>query len=73
MAYEMGTTKTDNRIGKTLMAIGRPISKVVGMWQRRFGKNTNPAGFGTGLVLIGIFTILRAVVALGNLLGKKNK
>lgn len=71
MAYKMGIAPNDNTTGKVLMLIGRPISKFVGIWQRRFGKSTSPAGFGTGVILIGVFAVLRTIVALGKLLGKK--
>lgn len=59
-----------NKTGLALMAIGAPISKAVGLWQRWFGPSKKPAGFIKGLALIKIFVLLRAVVAIGKLLGK---
>jgi hypothetical protein len=70
MAFLMGTRAQDNPTGKLLMSIGKPISKAVGVWQRVFGKSNKPAGFFKGAVLIGVFTLLRAVVAIGKI-GKK--
>lgn len=60
----------NNKTGAALMAIGAPISKVVGVWQRWFGPSKKPAGFIKGLLLIKVFIVLRAIVALGKLLGK---
>lgn len=67
MAHKMGVRPTTNYTGLVLMAIGAPISKVVGFIQRKFGKSDKPTGVGTGLLLVGIFAILLGIVKLGNL------
>ena len=54
-----------NRTGLALMIIGTPISKAVGVWNRVFGPSTKPTGFIKGMALIGVFTLLRAIVAIG--------
>lgn len=71
MAYKMGILEQDNKVGKLLMSVGIPICFVVGKWQRVFGKSDKPAGWLKGASIIGICTVLRTVVAIGNLLGKK--
>jgi hypothetical protein len=53
------------------MYAGIPICAVVGKWQRWFGKSNKPAGWFKGAAIIGICGVLRTVVAVGNLLGKK--
>ena len=72
MAYKMGIKKDINKTGFVLMMVGIPISKAVGVRQRIFGKNNKPAGFGKGLILIGIFMLLNVIVEIGKL-GKKTK
>ena len=71
MAYRMGVREKDNKVGKILMYAGIPISIAVGKWQRWFGKSEKPAGWFKGAAIIGICAVLRTVVAIGNLLGKK--
>jgi hypothetical protein len=60
----------NSRTGFALMVVGTPISYAVGVWRRVFGASKKPAGFVKGLALIGVFTLLRTVVAIGKLLGK---
>ena len=51
----MGELKTINKTGFVLHMIGGTISKVVGTWNKIFGKSNKPAGFTTGISLIIIF------------------
>lgn len=62
MAYLMGNENEKNVAGKVLMAVGKPICKVIGMWQRWFGKSDQPTGLFKGFLLWGIFAILRFIV-----------
>jgi len=72
MAYQMKESMLPNNTGKAIMAIGTPICKVVGVWQRVFGPSKQPAGFGKGLMLIPVFVLLKLVAELGRLIeGKK--
>jgi len=72
MAYQMSESLLPNNTGKAIMAIGTPICKVVGVWQRVFGPSKQPAGFGKGLMLIPVFVLLKLVAELGRLIeGKK--
>jgi len=72
MAYQMKQSLLPNHTGKAIMAIGTPICKVVGAWQRVFGSSKKPAGFGKGLMLIPVFVLLKLVAELGQLIeGKK--
>jgi len=73
MAYRMGEMKTVNKTGLVLHVIGGSISKIVGTWNKLFGKKNKPAGFATGLSLIFIFVILKGIVTVGKLLGSKTK
>lgn len=74
MAYRMGTRETGNNIGKALMLIGIPISKVVGVWQRVVGPSKKPAGLIKGSMLVAVFCLLKAIVTVGNILKvKKSK
>ena len=73
MAYKMGLKETINKTGFVLMMVGIPISKVVGIWQRVFGKSTKPTGFGKGLMLIAIFVLLKTIVEIGKLFGQKTE
>jgi hypothetical protein len=73
MAHQMGERAETNNIGLALMAIGAPISWVVGKWKKLFGPRKTPAGFGTGLGLIAIFIALKTIVHIGNLFNKANK
>ena len=68
MAYQMGRRPFGNSTGKAIMAVGTPICKVVGVWQRVIGPSKNPAGFGKGLMLIPVFVALKTVAVLGKLL-----
>jgi hypothetical protein len=72
MAYQMKQSLLPNNTGKAIMAIGTPICKVVGVWQRVFGSSKNPPGFGKGLMLIPVFVLLKLVAEIGGLIeGKK--
>ncbi len=62
MAYLMGSEKDKNAAGRVLMNVGKPICKVIGMWQRWFGKSDQPTGLFKGFLLWGIFAILRFIV-----------
>lgn len=68
MAYQMGKRPFGNDTGKAIMAVGTPICKAVGVWQRVIGPSKNPAGFGKGLMLIPVFVALKTVAVLGKLL-----
>lgn len=68
MAYQMGKRPFGNSTGKAIMAVGTPICKAVGVWQRVIGPSKNPAGFGKGLMLIPVFVALKTVAVLGKLL-----
>jgi hypothetical protein len=71
MAYQMGRRESSNATGKAIMAVGTPICKVVGVWQRVIGPSKRPAGFGKGLMLIPVFVALRTVAGLGKLFTRK--
>ena len=72
MAYQMKESMLPNNTGKAIMAIGTPICKIVGVWQRVFGPSKKPAGFGKGLMLIPVFVLLKLVAELGRLIeGRK--
>ena len=71
MAYQMGRRESSNATGKAIMAVGTPICKVVGVWQRVMGPSKRPAGFGKGLMLIPVFVALRTVAGLGKLFTRK--
>ena len=71
MAYRIGKRLLDNSTGKVIMAVGTPICKVVGVWQRWFGPSKKPAGFGRGLMLIPVFVLLKVIAELGKLLEKR--
>jgi len=71
MAYQMKQSLLPNNTGKAIMAIGTPICKIVGVWQRIFGPSKQPAGFGKGLMLIPVFVLLKLVAELGRLLEGK--
>lgn len=62
MAYLMGNENEKNAAGRVLMAVGKPICKVIGVWQRWFGKSEKPTGLFKGFLLWGIFAILRFIV-----------
>ena len=62
----------NNRTGLALMIVGTPISYTVGVWRRIFGPARKPAGFVKGLALIGIFVLLRGIVAVSDIF-KGNK
>jgi hypothetical protein len=61
MAYLMGVEKKDNLAGKVIMALGKPICKVVGRWQTIFGKSKKPAGLIQGYSLWLLFAIFRLI------------
>jgi len=72
MAYQMKESMLPNNTGKAIMAIGTPICKIVGVWQRVVGPSNKPAGFGKGLMLIPVFVLLKLVADLGRLIeGRK--
>jgi hypothetical protein len=72
MAYQMKESMLPNNTGKAIMAIGTPICKIVGVWQRVVGPSKKPAGFGKGLMLIPVFVLLKLVAELGRLIeGRK--
>lgn len=72
MAYQMKESMLPNNTGKAIMAIGTPICKIVGVWQRVFGPSNKPAGFGKGLMMIPVFVLLKLVAKLGRLIeGRK--
>ncbi len=68
MAYQMGKRPFGNTTGRAIMAVGTPICKAVGVWQRVFGPSKTPAGFGKGMMLIPVFVALKTVAVLGKLL-----
>jgi hypothetical protein len=73
MAYQMGKSPLPNNTGKAIMAVGTPICKAVGVWQRIFGPSKQPAGFVKGAMLIPMFVLLKLVAKLGRLIeGKKS-
>lgn len=47
--------------GKFMMALGIPLSRFIGHWKKRFPRKTDP-GFGTGLAMIGVFSLLKVAV-----------
>jgi hypothetical protein len=72
MAYKMKESMLPNNTGKAIMAIGTPICKIVGVWQRVVGSSDKPAGFVKGLMLIPVFVLLKLVAELGQLIeGRK--
>lgn len=71
MAYQMGQRETGNITGKAIMAIGTPICKIVGVWQRVIGPSKRPAGFSKGLMLIPVFVTLKTIASLGKLLKRR--
>jgi len=72
MAYQMKESMLPNNTGKAIMAIGTPICKIVGVWQRVVGPSRRPAGFIKGAMLIPVFVLLKLVAELGRLIeGKK--
>jgi hypothetical protein len=68
MAYQMGRRPFGNSTGKAIMAVGTPICKAVGVWQRMFGPSKKPAGFVKGMLLIPVFVALKSVATLGKFL-----
>jgi len=72
MAYQMGESLLPNNTGKAIMAIGTPICKAIGVWQRVVGPSKRPAGFVKGAMLIPVFVLFKLVAELGRLIeGKK--
>lgn len=70
MAHKMGVKAETNYTGLVLMAIGAPISKAVGVWQRVFGKSQKKTSMLTGFALVAVFAMLMGVVKVGKLFGK---
>jgi len=68
MAYRMGVREKDNYTGRVLMYTGIPLCAAVGKWQQWFGKNTRPAGWVKGAVIIGTAGIFRVIAGTGKLL-----
>ena len=73
MAFKMGELDYLNKTGLVLHKVGGSLSKAVGLWNKVFGKSDKPAGIITGFSLVGIFVILKGIVAVGKLLGNKTK
>ena len=71
MAYQMGQRESDNFTGKMITLVGTPICKVVGVWQRVFGRSQQPAGFVKGAMLIPVFVLLKIVAVLGKLIQRR--
>jgi len=72
MAFKMGKKDKDNLTGQMITAVGVPICKAVGVWQRVFGSDKKPAGFGKGLMLIPVFVLFKLIAKIGKLIeGKK--
>lgn len=72
MAYAMGKKDSGSLTGRMITAVGTPICKVVGVWQRLIGPSKKPAGFIKGLSLIAIFALFKLVVEVCRLVeGKK--
>lgn len=71
MAYQMGHRESDNFTGKMITLVGTPICKVVGVWQRVFGRSQQPAGFVKGAMLIPVFVLLKIVAVLGKLIQRR--
>lgn len=70
MAHAMGKRRTSNATGKIIAALGMPICKAVGVWNRVFGPSKRPAGFSKGLMLIPVFVALKLVAVIGKLFKK---
>ena len=66
MAFRMGRREKGNPIGVAMMAMGGPISYLVGAWNKVFGPSTKPAGLGKGYMLVAVFVVLKSVVMTGN-------
>lgn len=62
MAHVMEKEHAKNTTGKFLMFVGKPVCKMIGLWQRKFGKSNKPAGLLKGFTLLGIFAILKLIV-----------
>jgi hypothetical protein len=73
MAYKMGVKETTNKTGLVLMIAGTSICKIVGMWQKIFGKSKKSAGFGKGCILMTIFISLKIIIEIGKLFGNRTK
>lgn len=71
LAYHMGKLEKSNLPGRMIMAVGLPICKAVGVWQRWFGPSKKPAGFFKGLMLIPVFIMFKLVAELGRLIERK--
>jgi len=61
MAYLMGVEKKDNKAGKIIMALGKPICKVVGRWRTIFGESRKEAGLLQGYSLWLLFAVFRLI------------
>jgi hypothetical protein len=72
MAYKMGKKESGSTTGKLITAVGVPICKVVGVWQRVVGPSKKPAGFVKGAMLIPVFVLFKLIVKLGKLIESKN-
>lgn len=72
MAYKMGQKESGSTTGKLITAVGVPICKAVGVWQRVFGASKKSAGFGKGLLLISVFVMFKLIAELGRLIESKN-
>lgn len=65
MAFVMGKLHKGSLTGKLIAAIGAPICKIVGVWQRIVGPSKTQAGFIKGLLIIPVFIVLKLVASLG--------
>ena len=71
MAREMGIKDCGSLTGRMITAVGIPICKAVGAWQRVFGPGKKPAGFVKGAMLIPVFILFKLVAELGRLIERK--
>jgi hypothetical protein len=68
MAFNMGKKDSGSLTGRLITAVGIPICKAVGVWQRVFGPSKKSAGFGKGLMLIPVFVMFKLVAEFGRLI-----
>ncbi len=66
MARQQGIRETSPWAGKIMMSLGIPLSRVIGRWKARHPRKTDP-GFGTGLAMIGVFSLLKVLVGSANI------
>jgi hypothetical protein len=68
MAYKMKKKQSGSLTGKMITAVGLPLCKAVGVWQRVFGPSKKPAGVVKGAALIVVFAMFKLVAELGRLI-----